>query len=62
MKPLTARSWSRDVKLAVDSFGRDYVVTVLRVPSSALDGWLRGRTIPDEGSTLRARLATLLAE
>lgn len=56
------RSWSRDVRDAVEIFGLDEVARALRVTTDAVNAYLAGRTVPAADSTLPTRLATLLRE
>lgn len=61
-KTLTRRSWSRDVRDAVEIFGLSHVASALRVNVDAVDAYLKGKVVPAPDSTLPTRLATLLRE
>ena len=56
------RSWSRDVKLAIEIYGEEHVAKKLHVDAGVLVNWLRGKSVPLPGSTIPTRLATLLHE
>lgn len=56
------RTWKRDVKLAVELFGKEEVARNLRVTTDAVRSWLKGVSVPSAESTIPTRLATLLDE
>lgn len=59
---MTKKKFREDVRLAVELFGMNELTRELGVAPSAINGWLRGTTVPPPDSPIVNKLAFMLKE